>query len=155
MTTASSQTSFIRRLQHASGGNVAMLFGLSVTVLVGISGGAIDFARFYQAKSKAQTALDAATLAGGRAVQLAADVDSSGPIAAAQSYFSRMRPDGLGSAMPEFAIIDNSTAFRGTLTYSMPNLFLGIIGIRSTSATLVSEAAIAAGGNAGTISSCR
>jgi Flp pilus assembly protein TadG len=144
------QASIIQRFHRANGGNVAMLFGMSVTALIAITGGAVDFARFYQAKTKAQTALDAATLAGGRAVQLAADSNTTGPIAAAQAYYNRMRPDGAANATPVFSVIDGATAFRGTLTYLMPNYFLSIVGIPSTSATLVSEAAIAAGGNAGT-----
>ncbi len=135
---------------NATNGNVSTLFGLSFTLLIGITGGAVDFARFYQSKSKAQTALDASTLAGGRAVQLASDANATGPVAAAQAYFDRMRPSDAASASPQFSVIEGGTAFRGTIDYSMPTYFLGIMGMPRITAHLVSETVIAAGANSGT-----
>jgi Flp pilus assembly protein TadG len=58
--------SFGRRFLAASRGNVAMLFALSLPVLIMITMGAVDINRAATARSNLQDALDAATLAAAR-----------------------------------------------------------------------------------------
>lgn len=52
-------------------GTVALVFGLSATVLVTLSGGGADYARLVSRRSQLQGAVDAGALAGGNALKLA------------------------------------------------------------------------------------
>ncbi len=58
-------------------GSVALIFGLSATVLVGLVGGGIDYARVSMRRSQLQAAVDAGVLAGGNALKLAASSTDS------------------------------------------------------------------------------
>ncbi|AWN34997.1 TadE/TadG family type IV pilus assembly protein [Methylobacterium radiodurans] len=58
-------------------GSVALIFGLSATVLVGLIGGGIDYARVSTRRSQLQAAVDAGVLAGGNALKLAASSTDS------------------------------------------------------------------------------
>ncbi|WP_331295087.1 Tad domain-containing protein [Methylobacterium hispanicum] len=50
---------------------MALIFGLSATVLIGLVGGGIDYARLTYRKSELQSAVDRGVLAGGNALKLA------------------------------------------------------------------------------------
>lgn len=58
-------------------GSVALIFGLSATLLVGLVGGGIDYARVSARRSQLQAAVDAGVLAGGNALKLAASSTDS------------------------------------------------------------------------------
>jgi Flp pilus assembly protein TadG len=51
-------------------GNVGMIFGGTLMLMATVVGGAIDYGRATNARAQTQTALDAASLAGGRVLQL-------------------------------------------------------------------------------------
>lgn len=58
-------------------GGVALVFGLSATILAALVGGGIDYARLTSRRSQLQAAVDAGALAGGNALKLAASsIDS-------------------------------------------------------------------------------
>ncbi len=139
----------IGKLQSNSSGNVTVIFGLSCVSLMLMVGGAIDVARVYSAKSKVQTVLDSAALAGGRAVQLSASHDPTAGINAATTYFQEMRPRDIGGDAPAFALVTNSTVLRGTISLAVATPFLKLVGFPQMQATLVTEAEIASGGEGG------
>ena len=58
-------------------GAVAVIFGLAATVLLGLVGGAIDYARLAAGRSQLQSAVDAGVLAGGNALKLASSSTAS------------------------------------------------------------------------------
>ena len=58
------------RLRPANQGSVAVIFGLSATALVGMVGGAVDYARLVSQRSNLQSAVDAGVMAGGNALKL-------------------------------------------------------------------------------------
>src|SRR4051812_19648057 len=58
-----------RRFLLNERGSVAIYFGLSAIVFVGVAGLAIDAARGYLIKARLSEAIDAAALAGGKALQ--------------------------------------------------------------------------------------
>jgi Flp pilus assembly protein TadG len=142
--------STMSRLASGRAGNVTVLFGMSVLVLISVTGGAVDFARWFNAKNRMQQAIDAAALAGGRALQVSATNDTAVAIAAAQQYFEKMMPADLATATPTFTVIENGTVLKGEIDYRVPTYFLGMMGITGIEAKLVTEAVLAAGGNAGT-----
>jgi Flp pilus assembly protein TadG len=140
----------IRALPGETSGNVAMVFGFSVLLLFGSVGGAIDYARWFNAKNKLQTAMDSASLAGGRVLQLSASGDATEAIATANTYFERMKPSQLAAATPTFTVSDNGTVVRGVLNFSVDSPFLSVLGFSHIPGRILSETVVAAGGNAGT-----
>lgn len=131
-------------------GNVTMAFGLSILIMFSTGGGAVDFARYHHSKAKLHAALDSAVLAGGRALQVSGSEDFNVAILAAQQYFEKMRPTDLIGNDPVFSVIENGTVLRAQANLSMRTPFLSMLGIDSLPANIMTEAAIAAGGNAGT-----
>lgn len=69
-------------------GNVAMLFGLMVVVLMLAVGAAIDVGRWLHARDQTLAAVDAAVLAGARYLQTNSD-DMVGALGAAQKYYEQ------------------------------------------------------------------
>lgn len=60
----------LARLRRDSGGSVAVIFGLSATALIGLVGGATDYARVVARRTQLQSAVDAGVMAGGNALKL-------------------------------------------------------------------------------------
>ena len=83
-------------------GNIGLAFALMIVPVMALTGGALDFNNAHGTKSRMQGALDAATLAGGRELQLSGDADLAW--AAAQNYF-----DAAVSVLPDasFTSSDN------------------------------------------------
>ncbi|MBI1649511.1 pilus assembly protein TadG-related protein [Hyphomicrobium sulfonivorans] len=59
----------LRRFRRDDRGGVAIVFGLSILVVMLAAGAAIDFSRWLHARDKTLDAIDAAVLAGGRVLQ--------------------------------------------------------------------------------------
>lgn len=139
-----------RGFVHDRSGNVAIVFGFSVLTLFATIGGAIDYARWFSARNKMQSAMDSASLAGGRALQLTTGSDFSVGINAATTYFDKMKPANVTGGTPSFAVTEGGTVLRGTVDFAMPSPFLAVLGFPAIPGRIVSETVIAAGGNAGT-----
>ncbi len=77
------------RLASDQNGSVAIIFGLSVTVLFGIVGLAIDFSRSVSVSSRLLSALDAAALAGAK--KLDGGASDSEVQEAANAYFDQQK----------------------------------------------------------------
>jgi len=60
-----------QQFRHDRSGGVALIFGLVGTVLIGIVGAGIDYARLTFRRNQMQSAVDAGVLAGGNALKLA------------------------------------------------------------------------------------
>ncbi|MCJ2108347.1 pilus assembly protein TadG-related protein [Methylobacterium sp. E-041] len=58
-------------------GGVAIIFGLSATLLLGLVGGGVDYARLSYRRTQLQSAVDAGTLAGGNTLKLASSTVES------------------------------------------------------------------------------
>jgi Flp pilus assembly protein TadG len=138
------------RICRADGGNVSIIFGLSVVSLFGIVGGGVDMARMFAAKYKVQAALDSAALAGGRALQLSPTGDVGVAIATAESYFREMTSNGVSEGAATFTVIESGTVLKGQVNFSLGTPFLAVVGLPRLHAQLSTEAALASGGNAGT-----
>lgn len=57
-------------LYRENDGAVAVIFGLAASTLIGLVGGAIDYAKVVSARTQLQSAVDAGVLAGGNALKL-------------------------------------------------------------------------------------
>src|SRR5262245_36804705 len=134
--------SILTRLACDRSGNVVVLFGLSALVLFSVAGGAVDFARWHNANNKVQAAIDAAALAGGRAIQVSPTSDPAVAIAAAEQYFNKMKPADV-TATPTFTVVENGTVLKGTIEYGVHSMFLGMLGITTLQAKLGTGAVLA------------
>lgn len=69
---ASCSASLLSRFQRSESGNVAMLFGLMLMTMCLLIGGSVDMGRWLNARDQTFSAIDAAILAAGRALQTGA-----------------------------------------------------------------------------------
>ena len=131
-------------------GNVAVIFAFSTLILFSLTGGAVDYARWYNLSSKTHAALDAAVLAGGRASQVADGDPAAAAVAAATEYFNTLKPALLGATQATFSVVEGNTVIRGTIAGNLSTALLKVVGIPSLPLAIQTEAVLAAGGNAET-----
>ncbi|WP_443747290.1 Tad domain-containing protein [Asticcacaulis solisilvae] len=130
------------------GGNATMVFALSLTALVVVVGGGIDFNSAVSGHAQLQDAVDAAVLTGVRASSnnaasassaFSANVASSIAASASQSYSS-----GTSSSSNSSGTV-NQVTMTGLATVQKPTFMLGLVGINafslSASATAVADKA--------------
>ncbi len=138
------------RFSNDTKGNISITFGLSVISLFVAVGGSVDMMRALSANTKIQAAMDSAVLAGGRALQISPTNDSTVAIAAAQNYYNQMKPSDVSGAAPDFQVIEGSTVLKGVVSFAIATPFLKLIGIPQIQQSLMTEAALASGGNTNT-----
>src|SRR5690606_14082633 len=78
---------WIAEFRDDRSGQVAMLFGLMAIVLFLLVGGAVDLGRWVHARTQTIAAIDAAVLAGGRALQVNAS-NKDAALQAARKYYT-------------------------------------------------------------------
>jgi Flp pilus assembly protein TadG len=86
--TASTPERFAHRFRDDASGSIAIVFALVAVVLMLAIGAAVDVGRWLHARDQTAAAIDAAVLAGGRALQVQAS-DDSAAVAAAQKYYAQ------------------------------------------------------------------
>ncbi|WAC49293.1 pilus assembly protein [Asticcacaulis sp. SL142] len=123
------------------GGNVAVIFGLSAMTLVVAAGGGTDVVRQMEVRSRLQDAADAAVL---RAVMSSKMTDEQREIAADQAFVNNFgfdnaeRYDAEGTVGTE--VEGNTTHVTYNVEATVENLFLSIIGMETTTVTVVAKA---------------
>lgn len=149
-----------RRFGRDERGGVAIVFGLSILVIMLAAGAAIDFSRWLHARDKTLDAIDAAVLAGGRVLQTGGSEDEA--IAAAQKYYDqnvKNRTDVISDSV-HFEVRDDKRGMSaaGTAEIATPLLaftkFFGGDGISKLALISAAEAKFAqsqikVGGNGG------
>lgn len=139
-----------RRFFNDRTGGVAMIVGLSLLVLAGVLGVAVDSARAYAAKSKLQGAVDAAALAGAKVFSQGTTGGEDETPAAFASTEARMffdanyAADYMGGSITDFDadIDDTSQNMVVEAAVSIPTTFMQLFGIDEVA--LTSEAQVAA-----------
>ncbi|MGE0698497.1 MAG: pilus assembly protein TadG-related protein [Hyphomicrobiaceae bacterium] len=144
----------VRRFCEDEGGTVAILFSLTLFLVVALIGGAIDFGRAITTRNQLQNALDASALAAGRTWQTESDMTVAEE--KARLFFSKNSPYGVSSAITAFTPDVARNAIVLQASASIPAPFLSgaysIVDGRNRpfeyiSVTAYSEAALAVGGN--------
>jgi Flp pilus assembly protein TadG len=136
-------------------GNVAILYALLVVVLMVSIGAAVDIGRWLHARDQTISAVDAALLAGGRALQTNSN-DTAGAIATAQKFYAQ----NVSSRIPvtgdsiAFQIGDDGMSMTASGTAYVQTPFLQFASIDklpliSTAQTQFSQVQLAVGGNGG------
>jgi Flp pilus assembly protein TadG len=125
-------------------GAVAIYFGLSAVVFVGVAGLAVDAARGYLVKARLSEAIDAAALAGGKALQTAGDPLNNKVKADALAFFNANFPNGaMGAtvATPIINIANNNTVVTINSTAVIPTTLMRVLGYQNM--TMAASASVA------------
>lgn len=123
-------------------GGVAVTFGLILFALCLFVGAAVDFARWTNAHNQTSGAIDAAVLAGGRALLVSNSPEEAQ--AAAQTYFHE-NLDGRSDILDNevvFEVLENNSAFAGTSTSYIRPAFLSFAGLKRLPLTVYSRAVL-------------
>lgn len=116
----------LKRFARDTAGVTAMLFGLTLIPMLGFVGGAVDFANAYQIRTKLQNAVDAATLAAGREIDLGASEGEATTVA------NRVLVSNLGDNFPAGARVNFSFSGKtvtATGTMNVDTYILGVVGV--------------------------
>jgi len=134
--------------QRRQRGQVLILVGLSLIVLIGAVGLAVDSGRAYGVKARLNAAVDAAAIAAARAIATGADDATriANAQAAAVRFYNLNYPEGfLGSTRgaPSTTAVHESTGhWRVNVSGSaeMPTTFIRVLGQMSTGVSAIGEA---------------
>ncbi len=116
----------LRRCLNDRRGSVAMIFGLSLTVLFGVVGFAVDFSRAHAVKLSAQGAMDAAMMAAARSQSLSDQVVED----TIEKFMSLVDSTKHGAAALSTMgrVLDNGTTVEGEVVLRMPTRILNVMG---------------------------
>ena len=103
-----------------SEGSVVATFALSMVPVVGLVGAAVDYSAASTARTKLQTSLDAALLAGAK------DGTTSWETTALNAFNANLKANFATSVMPTFQLT-STRAYTGTVTATVPSNFLGVL----------------------------
>lgn len=132
-------TGYLRRFPSRpaarQGGQVLIIVGLSLTVLIGAVGLAVDSGRAYGVKARLNAAVDAAAIAAARALSEGADDNArrQNAIAVGERFFRMNYPDGfLGStpSAPNITAVHEATGYwrvNASATATMPTTFMRVL----------------------------
>lgn len=135
------------RFASCERGAVAILFAFMIVIMVVIIGGAVDYGRWLNARTKQQSAVDAAVLAAGRAFQVSHGSVSEA-VNAASRYYLRMKSGVLQGDTTSFDVVENGKAVLATSEAAVATPFLAFAGIPELPVRISSKAIMSAGGNA-------
>jgi Flp pilus assembly protein TadG len=140
-------------------GSIAIMFGLMALTMVMFVGAAIDISRWLSARTDTLNAVDAAVLAGARALQTNSS-DPQAAVASAKQFYDANTRNRLPVVDTiKFKTARNDTAFQATGSAEIDTPFLGFAGVESLpliklsaadSESEFSEAVLKVGGNSGT-----
>jgi Flp pilus assembly protein TadG len=122
-----------RRYLRGESGAIAIYFGLSCIVFIGVAGLAVDAARGYLVKARLSEAIDAAALAGGKALQTANDPQNNKVRADALAFFNANFPNGAMGAnvvTPVINITNNNTLVTVSSTATIPTTLMRVLGFQ-------------------------
>lgn len=118
--------SLLRRLRDDKRGTMAAVMAVAAVPIIGIAGIGIDSGRGYMLKQRMSQALDAAALAGGRAVY-----SESRDADIAKFYFANIPQGYLGATLqtPSIVIGENNETVTLAATAELPSTFTRVLGV--------------------------
>jgi len=131
----------VRTFGAAEGGNIAVIFAITLLPVMTGVGAAIDYSRANATKAAVQSALDSALLAGAK------DGSSTWQTLAANVFTSNLAAKPYSVPSPSFSKDDANSFYTGSVTASVPTSILGIIGIQTLGVTANGKATAAEGDN--------
>lgn len=144
---------FLSGFRRSEQGDVAIMFGLLAVTMMMFVGGAVDFSRWLTARTATLHAVDAAVLAGARALQTGSS--ESEAVRIAQEYYDQnVVHRGGNDDTIKFKVTRDGLAIQAEGNASIKTPFLSFAGIdelplMSISGAEYAEAVLAVGGNGG------
>ena len=138
-----------RRFLRGESGAIAIYFGLSALVFIGVAGLAVDAARGYLIKARLSEAIDAAALAGGKALQTANDPQNNKVKSDALAFFNANFPNGaMGAnvAAPTITITNNNTIVNVSSNATIPTTLMRVLGFQNMTMAVTASVARAQSG---------
>lgn len=117
------------RFRRSRRGGVAVVFGMMMIALASMIGLAVDLGRWVNARDHTVSAIDAAVLAAGRALQTGSNANKAKAIAMA--YYQSAIETRIKTIHDhvDFAVIDNGMAVTATGGATIVTPFMGLLGI--------------------------
>lgn len=122
--------SFLSRFREEKSGSTAIMFALLIAPVMILTGMAVDFSRMLTVKSRMQTALDAAALAGSRAAQTTSTNVTIVAQSAASTYYNAIpMPFVASKTLSNVSTDSTQTNFSWTATSWVKTPFLSMAGM--------------------------
>ena len=127
----------LRELRHASGGNVVVIFALSIIPVMGGVGAAVDYSQANSIKAAMQQAADSASLG---TIKTAASLSASAVQSTAQGLFTSSfnRPSVSPIVSATYDSATNVVTVNATTTY--PTNFMKMLGVANMGVSVKSKA---------------
>lgn len=132
------RTNLLEEFSRRQEGAVAIIFGLTLMIMLAAAGIAVDYARALNIKSNLQADLDAAVL-GAAAQVLSGDADEN---AVASTYFGDnwKAKHSVSQVELNIAKVNDGTGVAGTATVTVPTLIMRLFGHENIPVSATSEA---------------
>ncbi len=124
------------------GATVAVIFGLAATSLVGLVGGAIDYARLVSARSHVQQAADTGVMAGGNALKLVVSNTASIVGLTTQTIQDELKASAATPATIQVDVATDKTSVTATVEQTIPLAFGPFIGMPSQKVSARAKASV-------------
>ena len=145
----------LTRFAGDTAGDVAMIFGLMAMAMFMLIGSAVDMGRWLNARDQTQAAVDAAVLAGGRALQTNGG-NAAAAVAVAKKYYTENIKGRLtvfsDTIADGFTVTDGGTVVSSSGSAYIKTPFMGLAGVHNLpllnlSGSESAKAVLAVGGN--------
>ena len=124
-------------------GAIALIFALTIGLMMAAVGGAVDFARAYRAQTLIQNGMDAAALAAARVKQTGgSDAEAT---ATGEAYMRALVRQFALTGEAKFTVLDAGTAIQGDADYKFGVSFLRVMGFDQLSLRTASVATFGIG----------
>ena len=133
---------FLRRLARDSRGNTLAIIGAALVPLAGMIGSGVDMSRAYMAKTRLQSACDAAALAGRRIMQN--DTLTNSVTTEANRFFNFNFPQGLYNTTTFAPVVTrpSSGTIRVTAATNIPTSIMRIFGFTTLPLSVTCDASL-------------
>ena len=132
----------VRQFWDDRRGSVALIFGLSGMVLLGLVGGGIDYARLASRKNQLQSAVDAGVLAGGNTLKLASSSVEAAKGVTEQTIRDAAKPQDRGSFTLQIDVPPEKTSVFARAEETVRLGFGAFVGLRTTTIAAQARAGI-------------
>lgn len=136
-------TSVLSAFRADDRGSVALMFALLVVTMFAFVGGAVDFARYHQMRTQYQTALDSASVAAARALQLGRTEAEAYEVG--QRFMAGVHERHRLPGTIEFRIAESGVSMIGTLNLVMSTSILSVVNLPTLEMNLTNTARFGAG----------
>ncbi|WP_232631379.1 TadE/TadG family type IV pilus assembly protein [Methylobacterium sp. Leaf118] len=130
------------RLRRDTGGSVAVIFGLSATVLVGLVGGAVDYSRLVARRTQLQSAVDAGVMAGGNALKLVVSNTDSIAGLTTQTIRAEAPADAAAPVSIDVTVAADKTSVEAFASQTVKLAFGPFVGMGSMQITARAKASV-------------